>query len=495
MEPVSYQSYVDSCTPSDSSVPDLDFYQISIGVKLYFFREDTVTPFLQTLCGEMVTLSSASKKRRGAERELPSNHLILTCHPVLISTILRPGLKKDFLKKATEMGYPSYPDDCDTFLVLGTRPLPVIILRQLFSSCNIRTITITNYGMKVPFPDAAVVLNSSFIQQHPPEPGYPKNSFDISFTCRSSSLYSIRLRSHPHIDRYNLFTPLDFRPAPAFNTGGSFKYDLRHDADPPTSSLVSLSIYSPLHHHVNQSGPLKTPVTFSTGLDRLQHIATLHQHFLSIDDHLLGGLRHEVRVEATTPGEALSLVRDEKPWLISNLLPDIFSISVADYKDLLPQLLHAAREELYRLGFRFAHRPLPPQAASTITAPMRLIFGDLRRLLGERTYSAYCTDPIEPNSWWRQWFHNNGPLPGFIPVPDIILPPAADLQIPVTPLPPTSDLVFLDFLQSSVLQALSLGQIRYPVLMQILETRYPGLLQKQVANRIKLLKRSDRLHY
>ena len=102
----------------------------------------------------LITLSSASKKRRGADRELPSNHLILTFHPVRITTLLRPGLKEDFLKHATQMCYPCYPDAGETTLVLGTRPLPVIIFRQPLSSCNIRTITITNYGMKVPFPPA-----------------------------------------------------------------------------------------------------------------------------------------------------------------------------------------------------------------------------------------------------------------------------------------------------------------------------------------------------
>ena len=233
--------------------------------------------------------------------------------PVLITTPLRPGLREDILMKATEMGYACYPDASETTLVLGTRPLPVIIFWQLLSSCNIRTITITNYGIKVLFHDAVVVRNSSFILQHPPGPGYPMNSFDILFTCRSSSLYSIRIRDHPHIDRYTLFTPLHFRSTPAFNTGGSFKYQLHHDADPLTSSLVPLNIYSPLHFHVNQSGPLKTPVTFRAGLDKLGHVATLHQHFLSIENYLLGGLRYEVRVKAKTPDEALSLVRHEKP--------------------------------------------------------------------------------------------------------------------------------------------------------------------------------------
>ena len=95
----------------------------------------------------------------------------------------------------------------------------------------------------------------------------------------------------------------------------------------------------------------------------------------------------------------------------SNLLPDIFSINVADYKDFLPQLLHTAKEEFYGLGFPFGHRPPPPQAASIITATMRFIFGDLQRLLGERTYPVYCTDPIAPDSWWRQWFRKRNPLP------------------------------------------------------------------------------------
>ena len=58
------------------------------------------------------------------------------------------------------------------------------------------------------------------------------------------------------------------------------------------------------------------------------------------------------------------------------------------------------------------------------------------------------------------------------------------MRAPATPLPPASDEVFLDFLQQAVLQAFSRGKIRYRVLMQILETRYPGLIQKQVSNKV-----------
>lgn len=482
-----YSTYLEHC-PTATSTPDLDFYQVSVSVEpAHFFLKENFLELWTSLGGEMLTLSSSSRRRTGTDREIPEDHLILSYHPVMVSTVNRLGLKELIVNCLSTQGYPSVASDTTRTLVRGTRPVPTSVFRDTLRRCLVKDVTFTNYGMKIPLQQSTIFKMSSYLSSSRPSPGYPMNSYDISYTCRSSTLLNIRLRHDPLITRFILFSPMDFRPHPSFNHGGTCKRVLNPNPDRRTSSLVSISTYSPLYHHVNQAGNLNPPMTVATGRKRLEHYDFLYRLFLNTDDHHLGGLRHEVRVQATSPQDALALVQTHKPWLISSLQPDIFSLSIPDYKILLPQILDAAKEELYSLGFSFSHRPPAPGQTSTITAAMQLIFGDLRRLFGRTTVPRYATDPIDPDTWWRRRVQ--------LPLPEVYIPPIilvnpfpAPAPAPAL-LPPVDDADFHNFLEQCVRTSLRRNRIRWAIAHQLISVRYPGLSLDPLKNRVNYLRR------
>ena len=142
---------VEHC-PTATSTPDLDFYQVSVAVEpTYFFIQDNNFLELWTsLGGEMLTLSSSSRRRGGTDREIPEDHLILSYHPVMVSTLNRLGLKELIINRLATQGYPSVADDTTRTLVRGTRPVPTAVFRDTLRRCLVTDVTFTNYGMKIP---------------------------------------------------------------------------------------------------------------------------------------------------------------------------------------------------------------------------------------------------------------------------------------------------------------------------------------------------------
>ena len=275
-------------SPNDDSPADLDFYQVSLENRRLFFNADDLLDILIGLCGEMVTLTSSSNIRYGAEKNVPDNHLILAYHPVIMSTSNPPTLKSSIISSSTALGYPCFPDSSTRTLVRATRPIPTKQFREHLHDAGVGALTLTNYGMKIPLYSSVLYQKSSVLQAwFPFSSNYPPNSFDISFTIRSDTLYTIRLLPAPGLTRYTLFTPLDFRPHPTFYHGGSFKQIYRTSLPPnQTSTILSLSCCSPLHHFLIQatssSRTLKAPVSIRNGQKRLDtfqdiYIATRSQ--------------------------------------------------------------------------------------------------------------------------------------------------------------------------------------------------------------------------
>ena len=136
--------------PDDDSAADLDFYQVSLENRRLFFNADDLLDILIGLCGEMVTLSSSSNIRSGAEKNVPDNHLILAYHPVIMSTYNSPTLKSSIISSSTALGYPCFPDSSTRTLVRAARPIPTKQFRQLLHDAGVGVLTLTNYGMKSP---------------------------------------------------------------------------------------------------------------------------------------------------------------------------------------------------------------------------------------------------------------------------------------------------------------------------------------------------------
>ena len=129
--------------------------------------------------------------------------------------------------------------------------------------------------MKVPLSSSVLFQKSSLLEAwFPSSSRDPPNTFDITFTVHSDTLYTVRLLPDLRLIRYILFFPLDFRPRPVFNHGGSFKLTY-HTSHPPnlTSAILSLSCYSPFYYFLIQSTPsshtLRAPVSIWNGQKRL----------------------------------------------------------------------------------------------------------------------------------------------------------------------------------------------------------------------------------
>ena len=186
---------------------------------------------------------------------------------------------------------------------------------------------LTNYGMKVPLSSSVLFQKSSLLEAwFPSSTHYPPNTFDIAFTVHSDTLYTVRLLPDLRLTRYILFSPLDFRPRPVFNHGGSFKLTY-HTSHPPnqTSAILSLSCYSPLYYFLIQSTP---------------------------SSHTLRSLSQYRMVKSgLTPSKNLypsPRPASYSPWWTEtrnqqrpyDILPhhrDIFSLAVADYLIAVPQ--------------------------------------------------------------------------------------------------------------------------------------------------------------
>ena len=122
------------------------------------FFADALGTVLRNLCGEMLTLSSTRNRRCGIDSNIPGDHIILTKHPIIMSALRTPGLKKKIIcSKASEMGYPCMPASDEQFnreLVVGVHPIPteqsLKLLSHLRGYENMEAATLTNYRMKVP---------------------------------------------------------------------------------------------------------------------------------------------------------------------------------------------------------------------------------------------------------------------------------------------------------------------------------------------------------
>ena len=405
-------------TPDHSTDFTTDIDQFSVTVPVSTYSRMATSPFellLRDLVGATITLSTEQSKRN--LRDVLADHLILAFHPVIISTRPLRHLKENIIHHCTSLGRPVFPSTSLTTIAAQTRPLDLNTFHRLLNRCNITYVTLTSYGMKCPilfspltYPYHEQFIASSDHMQH----GYNLNTFDISFTCRSSTLHTIRVR-HTNVTTHTLFTPLDHRRAPSSNHGGSFKLILADISNAPT--CLSLSTYNPLHHWVAAyPGSFAPPASFRAG----QEMLTKYDSLLTALENSptpVGGLRHEIRTSSPTPMAALDLVMATRPWKLNNA--DYFSIPLSRYFPTARDLLRAARSELESHQFHFSHR-LPPLGAPHVpTLAHKQIFGDLKQLFGEATYAAgHRSDAIDPQAWWRRRYPLTLPVH---PDPDLVI--------------------------------------------------------------------------
>ena len=229
----------------------------------------------------MLTFSSTLSRWSGIDcTNIPEDHIILTEHPIIISTLCTPGLRKKISSKALEIGYTCMPvsdEQSNREPVVGLRHIPseqfLRLLSHLRNSDEDAT-TLTNQGMRVPLVESVMYQNYFYLEEFDIPHGYPHNSFDISFTCYTSDLVNIGLGDNDGIIKQCvLFSSVDRRTAPAFDISGSFKRKLVHpdNCDQDADTVITINTYFPL---VKQCGgrdkQLITPDTIRIGQTRLE---------------------------------------------------------------------------------------------------------------------------------------------------------------------------------------------------------------------------------
>ena len=202
MQRSSYATYLDVTpdNPLHQQYPDLDYYSVTVDIPILPGHPDQLSPFLTSLLGEIVLLSNNTTTREA--KEIHTSHIILSFHPVILSVSSLPGdnLKQRILLAVYDLGLPCFPSNNPLTLTAKTRNLPTSSLIHVLREVGLPFLTVTNYGMKIPFLHSALhdhLPLLSYCSAHRLFPDqYPMNSYDISFACRDHILVNIKLDPH-----------------------------------------------------------------------------------------------------------------------------------------------------------------------------------------------------------------------------------------------------------------------------------------------------------
>ena len=216
------------------------------------------------------------------------------------------------------------------------------------------------------------------------------------------------------VDRFTMSTPLDQRRAPALNHGGSFTVNFASQPNTATKVKVHNKLYHLLRAVTLVEFP--APALNRQAVRQLRQINTIFQDVRQHRD-LIGGIRIEVRVAATTLEEAEAIVEREQPHKIKTFLGlATIEISTENYLQITNQLINEATETLTKNGVT------NHSVQRELTRTEKKTLGDLRLLIGY-SHNGYKTDPIKGNAWWRRVNVNasatHPPLPPPPPPPPI----------------------------------------------------------------------------
>ena len=150
------------------------------------------------------------------------------------------------------------------------------------------------------------------------------------------------------VDRFTMSTPLDQRRAPALNHGGSFTVNFASQPNTATKVKVHNKLYHLLRAVTLVEFP--APALNRQAVRQLRQINTIFQDVRQHRD-LIGGIRIEVRVAATTLEEAEAIVEREQPHKIKTFLGLVtIEISTENYLQITNQLINEATETLTKNG-------------------------------------------------------------------------------------------------------------------------------------------------
>ncbi len=218
---------------------------------------------------------------------------------------------------------------------------------------------------------------------------YPHNMWAIGYTIPSDAVPVVRVtepwRVPFEVDNYVLHTPLDARPCPHSNHGGtvtmkmanpgpireSYSATLEYPDSPfhPTSPLLQLKIYQPLYHFLRGSSTydLKSvPASGRSFYTRLSNYCEIVERMRS-NQHLIGGLRFEARLRCSF--ECVSHIWFKyKPYELDSFVSpariSMRSMCTSDFVDRAAEVLVVARQVAVRRGILY-RTPNPDPSTSS----------------------------------------------------------------------------------------------------------------------------------
>ena len=288
-------------------------------------------------------------------------------------------------------------------MVIGhPKPVPSATFLEALVNSEVPYIRLTNYGMKQPiqsFPD----LPRELLECDASDEGYPENEWDVSFSRRTQYVYMAKaLPPVPHnvtVDLYPLLTTLSFQPF--HNLGGNITLNLVDSIIAP--QVLKLKMYNVLYHLLRACNPFPLPAPNNTrqAARRFEKLASI-LNVLTNNQERVGGIRVELRVRHKHLEDAITMVLRPNAFT-----PECYGVTMQYYTISVPIYLGKARR-IFALARAILTREgvLRHHIARLLTLPERMLFGDLKLLLGYR-HAGYHTEIGAFNNWWR----NDGPQP------------------------------------------------------------------------------------
>ena len=319
-----------------------------------------------------------------------------------METVNRRALKEEVCQFLRSQGHICVPSEQDKDYLTAdcTKQVPTQLLVECLVQLNVPFRRCTNFGQKEKT-DKFVTFERAIAACTAERSGYLHNYWDISFSKKVPYICVIAvenrylLPANLKLDRYLLFTPLDDRPAPRFNHGGSTTINFTN-----TEGLTSVKVYNLLFHLLracHQYDFSRVPMLKRGGNQRLRNYGEILVRPIE-NKHSAGRKRFETRILAKTFARAVDQFhRLELYKIVERIKPATLIVRrlyVDAYLDKVGQKLRLA-EKVPKSGVTRHH------GGKRLNNPQKQILGDLKSLFGYSTHTSYKTDPISPTAWWR----------------------------------------------------------------------------------------------
>lgn len=310
---------------------DLDYDFIDATVSILNDDMD----LLLGVIGAKVTIADRLDKVRGVMTD-ESQFLQLTAYPWVLKLDLNTSsctfTRESLLVELQQRGYVMFANSNPCVLssaVVQIHPGELCeVVRNITGATTLRLI---GYGMKTPvrFIPEKLELALQRAVQNPRIQPRNFNQFDISCSAKSNCMFGLKVprnREGFEVDYFPLWNVLDSTPGPGRELGGNFTVRNFNFNEGEFKGVLQVKMYNIIYHvmkttssHSDLQAPVRNVGNFNR---RLQLMLKLMRTFQQHPD-LICGLRIEVRIQARTLGEAVTIFRNLKlnnPFVTFNMM-------------------------------------------------------------------------------------------------------------------------------------------------------------------------------